>query len=500
MQEGNKRIAKNTLIVYARMGVTTILGLISSRFVLKALGASDFGLYNVVGAIVVMFSFISSALYSTTTRFINYEQGKKNGNVNRIFNISLVIHIFFAITCLIFLETIGVVYINNFLNVAIEKEGDAMFVFQTSTIAACIGIINMPFQSLFIANEKFSIIAVIDICNAILKFILILVLLYYPGNSLRFYAVCMALTILLNATAYFIISKKKWPETIRTNFVREKSAYKEMLIFNNYSLLAAMSLIVRSQGSNMVINYFFGTIVNAAYAIAYTIQTYITTVVANFDSASAPQIIQDYSKGNYQRSFFLTTTTCRICVLLTMLFLFPIYSELDYLLFLWLGDNVPEGTSVFCKYTLLVALVSSTSGGLVQLINTVGRLKWFTWQFTILYVFALIISLLLFCLGYPPYTIIILYVIVDLISRFNQLLLLRKYINFDIMKFIKQAYSRPLIVFILGVIYIETNITESHILNLFISLIFVISAIFFIGLYSGERDSVFRMLNQKIGK
>ena len=134
MREENKRIAKNTLIVYVRLIITTFLGLLSSRFVLAALGASDYGLYNVVGATVIMFSFITSALYNTTTRFINYEQGKSDGNVNRIFNMSLAIHICFAIVALLILESIGVYYINNYLNVATGKESDAIFVFQVSTI------------------------------------------------------------------------------------------------------------------------------------------------------------------------------------------------------------------------------------------------------------------------------------------------------------------------------------------------------------------------------
>lgn len=497
MQEDNKRIARNTLIVYVRLGVTTILGLVSSRFVLKALGASDYGLYNVVGAIVIMFSFISSALYSTTTRFINYEQGKENGNVNRIFNISLVIHILFAVICLLILESIGVIYINNFLNVVSGKEGDAMFVFQMSTIAACVGIINVPFQSLFIAGEKFSIIAVVDICYTILRFLLIIILLYYPGNPLRFYAVCMAFVILLNATIYYIISKKKWPEIISINIVKGRSAYKEMFFFNNYNVLSAMSIIVRNQGSNMLINYFFGTVVNAAYAIAYTIQTYITTFVGSFDAASAPQITQNFSKGNKERSFLLTTTTCRICVLLTIFILFPVYSELDYILYLWLGDNVPEETSEFCKFSLLVALMSSTSAGLFHLINSVGKLKWFTWQFTLLYILALIFGFALYRIGYSPCSIIVLYIIADLISRFNQLMLLRKYINLDIRDFVKRTYTRPVVVFILGLIYIQIGLFESHLLNLFFSLVIVSLLIFVIGLEKNEKQLIISYMSKK---
>ena len=493
MREENKRIVKNTAIVYARLVVTTLIGLASSRFVLKALGASDFGLYNVVGSIVVIFSFLNAALYSTTTRFLNYEQGKENGDVNRIFNISLVIHICFAAITLILLETVGVIYINHFLNVAAGKEMDAMYVFQVSTIVACIGIVSVPFQSVFIAKEKFSFVALVDITSAILKFLLIILLLHYQGNALRFYALCMALVLLVTYAIYYTQGKRKYIDVVRYKLVKEKSAYKEILTFNNYNLLGTVALIVRNQGSNMLINYFFGTVVNAAYAIAYTVQSYIISFVGNFDTASSPQITQNLSGGDMKRAVFLTTNTCRICMLLTMLLLFPIYAELDFILHLWLGDSVPDGTVMFCKCTLIVALASSTSGGLTQFINSVGKLKFFILQYTGLYILALILGLVLFLLGCPPYSIIIAYAIADVISRINQLYLLHKMVGFNVKLFVREAYMRPIVVLLLGMFYcfvadfISITNIKGHLSNLLFAIIYMVSAIYFMGLFKNER-------------
>ena len=168
---GNKKIAKNTIIVYAQLFITIILNLVISRLVLLALGASDFGLYNVVGGIVGMFTFISASMAATTTRFLNFEMGKPDGNLNKIFNQSNVLHISIAIFIFILLESIGTYYIYNYLNVSAGKEFDAMFVFQISTIVACIGIINVPYQAIFVAHEKFNIIALVDISNVIIKFV-----------------------------------------------------------------------------------------------------------------------------------------------------------------------------------------------------------------------------------------------------------------------------------------------------------------------------------------
>ena len=510
MREENRRIAKNTLVVYARLIITTLLGLVSSRFVLNALGASDYGLYNVVGAIVIMFSFITSALYCTTTRFINYEQGKADGNVNRIFNISLVIHIVFAIVALILLESIGVFYINNYLNVAVGKGADAMFVFQVSTVMTCLSLIGVPYNSLFIVHEDFRIIAIIDIVSSIVKFAFVLFLLYYNGNLLRFYALCMAIATMLTSLSYFL-SRRRWPYITKFKLVRNKGEYKEILFFNNFSLLSAAALIVRNQGSNMVVNYFFGTIVNAAYAISYSVQGYIITFVGNFDTASAPQITQNISRGNLDRTVFLASSTCRICILLTLLILFPIYNELEFILHLWLGDGLPEGTVTFCKCTLLVALISSTSGGITQFINGTGKLKWFTLQYVILYVLVLLLSVGLYMIGFPPYTIIILYFFADVLSRLNQLFLLQRYVHFNMIRFVQRSYMRPLCVFMCGAVFvmisskIEVELIIWHVLNFVLSLLFMAISIFVFGLYKEEKTIIFSyvkrfLLTSKITK
>jgi len=504
MREENKRIAKNTLIVYARLIITTLLGLLSSRYVLAALGASDYGLYNVVGATVIMFSFITSALYNTTTRFINYEQGKPDGNVNRIFNMSLAIHVVFAIIALILLESAGIYYILNYLNVAAGKEADAMFVFQVSTVVTCLSLISVPFNSLFIVYEDFRTIAIIDILGAIVRFALILALMHYAGNLLRFYALSMALVTALASLSFFFLSRRRWPLVTQFNLIKDKSKYKEILTFNNYSLLGAAALIFRNQGSNVVINYFFGTIVNAAYAISYAVQNYIITFVGNFDIASAPQITQNVSRGDMDRTVFLASSTCRICVLLTLLLLFPVYCELPFILHLWLGNNIPEGTITFCKCTLLVALVSATSGGITQLIRGTGNLKWFTIQFIVLYVLALLISIVLYNLGFPPYTVILSYFVADAISRYFQLLLLHRYIKLDIGSFVQRSYLRPLGVFVCGVAYVLTSgfvQTEHnlwHIVDFVTATLFMVATSYYIGLYKEERNAILSHINQSV--
>ena len=503
-EANNKKIAKNTLIVYSRLFIAMFVGLLTSRFVLQALGASDFGLYNVVGGVIAMFTFISGSLATTTTRFINYEMGKVDGNINKIFNISNTLHIFFAIIILLLTEIIGVFYINNYLNVVPGKEADAMFVFQVSTIVACIGIINIPYQSLFIANEKFGTIAIIDIINTLIKLILALVLLIYKGNALRFYAVCMSLTTLFLFVSYHYLCYKYWSKEVKWNFVSKLKPYKELLIFNNYNLLATGSIIARSQGSNILINYFFGTTVNAAYAIGNSVQHYVNIFIGNFDTATAPQITQNLANGNIERSLYLVNKTCRICILLMEIVFFTLIVELDLILHLWLENSIPDGTYTFCKYTLLIAVVSSTSGGLGQFINGSGKIKWFKIEMSVLYFSCLIFGYIAFKFGFPAYTIIILFVVTDVIHRSIQLFLLKVLMSFNIIRFIKEAYYRPFITFIILLAYVKmygvlniSNIPYKFI-GIFVTLLISSCIVYYFGLYKSERNKLILLVKNKI--
>lgn len=443
MTSGNARIAKNTAIVYVRLGVTLVVGLLLARFVLQALGADGYGLYNVVGSVVAMFSFISSALSSTTTRFLNFEMGRENGDQNRIFNVCLVLHLVCAVVLLAVTEAIGLAYIHHFLRVTPGKEGDAMFVFQVSTTVACIGIANLPFQSLFTAHERFGTVAVIDIVNHVAKLAVAGALFLCGGNRLRIYAFGMAATTFLTFVAYQAIARRRWPQVVRWSFVRDRSQYKAPLTFNNYNLLSAAAILARSQGSNMLINFFFGTAVNAAYGIANTVLTYINKSIGNFDFASAPQITQGISGGHQERSIYLTETVCRMSVLMMLVVAFTLMPELDFLMHLWLGTDVPAGTTTMVECMILLAVVSATSAGLAQLINAYGNVKWYKISFASLYLVGLVVAWAMFRSGAPAYGVIVVFIVCDALCRVVQLVLLHVLSGFDSLHFLREAYLRP---------------------------------------------------------
>lgn len=451
------RIAKNTVIIYIRMIVTILVGLVTSRLVLQALGASDVGIYSAVGSAVALVSIISGALSATTVRFMNIEMGRPDGNLNRMFNVCHTVHLTGAALIFLILETVGIWYIRTRLNVPAGKEGDAMFVFQVSTLVACLNIANVPFQSLFNVHEKFGTIALVDIFNTLVKLLLVLALCFFWQESpsgLRIYALMMSAATWISFLFYHAMSVKNWREIVRWNFVKEKSAYRGVLSFSSYNLLFSSAMIARAQGSNMLINAFFSTTVNAAYFYAYTLQNYVMNFVSNFDAAAAPQLTQSIGAGEREQGEQLSRRVCRVCLLLFLLLFFPLWSELEFLLRLWLGSNMPPDTLMMSRWSLLVAAVSVSSAGLVQLINAYGRIKWYKIEISALFLLCLPAGYLLYRLGYPAYAILICFVVADIINRLIQFILLRVQFRFNVLWFIRGAYLRPAAIASLMCIYL----------------------------------------------
>ena len=490
------RILKNTVIIYIRMAVTIIVGIVTSRLVLQALGASDVGIYSAVGSAVALVGVITGALSGTTVRYMNIELGKPDGNPNRMFNICNTIHIGGAALILLILETVGIWYIRTKLNVPPGKEADAMFVFQVSTIVACLGISNVPFQSLFTVHEKFGTVAIVDIVNTLVKLGLVLLLFFMQDSryALRVYAVMMSATTWISFVAYRAMSSRRWREIIRWKWTGRWADYKEVLTFNNYNLLHSSSIIARSQGSNMLINAFFGTTTNAAYFYAFTLQNYVNQFVNNFDAASAPQITQNVGAHETETATRLARRSCRICLLLFLLLLFPLWSELDFLMGLWLGSKMPPETVLMARWTLMIAAISTTSAGLSQLINALGRIKWYKIEIAVLYILCLPAGYALFKSGAPAYTILACFVAADFLNRVIQFILLRAQFHFDVLHFLQHAYLRPLMISVVmtGYLFLYQTLSWTtfwgHVAGFLLTLAVTALVILLVGFNKEERS------------
>lgn len=503
MNDG-KKIAINTIAIYIRLVVVTIVGLITSRYILLTLGQSDFGLYNVVGSIIVLINTIGIAMHTTTRRFINVEMGKgEEGNPNKIFNISIILHVLFAIFFLFIAESIGLWYINNYLQVAEGKIDDANFVFQVSTLVACASLMVVPFQGLLDAFQKFWQVAIADVICALLKALFVVSLVYYDGNALRFYAVGAAVLTFISYAIYILFCTSQWKDIIKPKLYWDKQMYKEMLVFNNYTALGATSCLGRTQGTAMLINYFFGTMVNGALAVANQIQSFTQQFAGNVSKASAPQITQAYSGNNLKRAFDLCNKVTRITILIMICIFFPAYSGLQTLLEIWL-KIVPEGALVLCKWTLITSLISSFGASLSTYVHATGKIKLFQIIGSFVEISVLPISFLFFYLGYPPVTILIVLASITLINIIITLTIMRITFGFNSMLYVKLAYFKPLIVILImtSVTWGIANIVIEGVLPnlMIICAVLSVTALlsFTIGLNKQERARILNMLKSRL--
>lgn len=493
MESANKRIAKNTLYMYVRLFTVMVIGLYTSRVVLNILGVSDYGLFAVVGGVLGMFTFISSSLSSATSRFFNTEMGKRDGDLNASFCINLLLHSCLAILILALAETVGLWYVYHYLNVEPGKLGDAVFVYQLSILTACLGIVNSPYQSLFSAHERFRFMAVMDIVNSLLRLGCILMLTLYHGSyALRLYSLIFSLTTVNTFVVYHYVAHRDWPQIIRYRLVRGWQRYKEVLNFGGWNLLATLSYMARSSGSDLVLNSFFGTSVNGAFAISKSVRQYTEELATKFDGASAPQIIQSYAAGDKARYMYLANKIGRLNILLFELIAFPLLMELEFVLHLWLG-KVPDGAVELTFLNVLVGGMSLTGGGIFNIINASGKIKWFKINVSFFFLMCIPLGWLLFKLGYPAYSMLFLFLLADIIQRTIQLVLAQHLIGFDSWSFVKEAYARPLLIagcmamllYVRGWFVIDS--LPLHFLSVILSVLISSALVYTLGVTSGEK-------------
>lgn len=501
MLSDNRLLLRNTIILYVRLIVTSLIGLFSSRFIIRSLGASDFGLYNVVGGVVVMMVFLNTVMTATTYRFIAFEMGTGNKEgVNKVFNISLVIHVFMGLMVLLLTETAGVYYVNNYLKVEPGKLNDALFVLRFSTYASVISIISIPYQGLVTAMENFKTQAIIEIIRSFLGLLAAIAIVYYLGNKLRLYALLIALISIVPSVLFFAYCKRRYYESVKWNFQRDKGKYKEMVGFSGWVMLGAAASVGQTTGSNLIINAFFGTLMNAAFGIANQVNGIVTLFAGSLGRVAIPQITKSFSGGDNERTFDLTVYVSKYTFFLMMLPSLPILLETNYLLTLWLGI-VPPYTVIFCQLMIVNALVYSLSSGLPALIHATGKIKYFQIIGSAIALLGLPVAWFLFKHGYTPPTIIKIFIFTLLIRLFVSQILLRNIINFNIQLFLKQSYLKIVKVSILvAPLFLIRDLFPSGFLRFILFSAFAVCwllvAIYIAGIEKNEKDKLNQLVIQ----
>lgn len=498
--ENNKRIAKNTLLLYFRMLFLMAVSLYTSRVVLNALGVEDFGIYNVVGGVVAMFSVLSGSLSAAISRFITYELGKGNQeNLNKIFSSAVTIQLGLAGIIILLAETIGIWFLNVKMNIPEVRMEAANWVFQFSILTFAINLISVPYNASIIAHEKMSAFAYISILEAVGKLIIAYLITIAPMDKLIFYAILMCVVALVVRLAYGNYCKRHFSECTY-HFSWDKQLLKSMFSFAGWNFIGASSAVLRDQGGNVVINLFCGPAVNAARGIAFQVNNAVNQFVVNFMTALNPQITKSYAAGDKGYMMTLIFQGARLSFYMLLLLSLPILVNTHYILALWL-KIVPEHAVLFVQLILIFALSESISQPLITAMLATGKIRNYQIIAGGLQMMNLPISYILLRLGYFPEVVIVIAICISQCCLAARLILLRGMIGLSITKYLKNVYLNIIVVSIIAVILPLISayyIKESFINFILISLIAVIctlSSIYFIGCNNQERE----FIHQKLG-
>jgi O-antigen/teichoic acid export membrane protein len=501
----NSKIIKNSGILYIRLFVVSIITLFTSRIVLQSLGASDYGLYSVVGGIVVLMGLLNTVMVATSYRFIAFEIGIGNSEgVNKVFNITLLIHIFLAFLLFLFAETLGSYYIHHYLNIARNKIEDAMFVFRFSALASVFSIISIPFRALITAHEKFLVLTFVEILLNCLKLGAVIVLIYYLGNRLRLYSILIAAILLIPTILFILFCFKEYPSSIRWNFQRDKKKYKEIMGFSGWILLGAGASIGKVQGAALIINSFFGTVLNASFGIANQVNSVILMFPQNLGQAAIPQITKSYGSGNSDRTIQLVSSVAKYSFFLMILPALPVLLETDFILKLWLRQ-VPEYTSVFCQLMIINALIDCLSSGFHAAVQATGKIKYFQIIFSTISLISLPVAVVFFKLGYPPSTIIVIYIITTLLNTFIQQIFLSNLIRFGVKEFLKKTYLKIIYVVVcVSPLFLIRNLFQDDFIRFsllsFLSVAWTLLIVYLVGMEKKEKELLISGLKKVYSK
>ncbi|MFV0165367.1 MATE family efflux transporter [Empedobacter falsenii] len=500
----HKTIAKNTMFLYVRMFLIMGITLYTSRIVLEELGVSDYGIYNLVGGIVAMMGFFNGAMSSATQRYLAHDIGKGDfQQLQKTFSATLTVHFGIAILGLIIAETLGLWYVNYKMVFPIEKSYAVNVVYQFSILTFLLSIIQVPYNALIIARERMKVYAYMSILEAVLKLGTVFTLMLISTNKLIYYAGLTFVVSFIIRMLYQVYCRKQFKES-KYHFVYDRLYFMELISYSGWSLFGNVASVAKGQGINLVLNLFFGTVVNAAYAITNQIVSAVNLFATNLQMAFNPQIIKNYSQGNLVQTQNLIFQGSKISFFLLLILIMPILLNTEYILVLWLNE-VPEYTTLFVQLALIGVLIESLSGTLMTGAQATGKIKWYQIVIGTLIFLNLPISYIALKLGFNASITFIISIIISMLSLIFRLFFLKRILNFNIIKYIKKVIVKVLCVvgimiayyyFYTGYINNKQSIITFLIDSILIT-IFLVSIIYIIVLTKEEKSFLLTFIKNK---
>lgn len=503
----NKRIAKNTLLLYIRMLLLLAVSLYTSRIVLATLGIEDFGLYNVVGGIVSMFTFISMAMGNSTNRYITYALGKGDEKeLKEVVSVACVIHWAIAILILVLAETIGLWFLHHKMVIPEGRMVAAEWVYQFSVVACLVTIISVPYNAMIIAHEKMGAFAFITILDAVLKLLIVYLIQITGHDKLIIYAALILGVNILDRVIYQVYCVRNFDEARKIKLTTRFPQFKDMTSFAGWSMIGNLIFLGYTQGVNILLNMFFGPAVNAARGVAFQVQGAMKGFVTNFQTALNPQLIKSYAQRDFTRQIQLLYSSSRLSYFLTLCMVLPVFIEAEGILNLWLKE-VPAYSVIFLRLVLLISLTSPLENPIGVSNDATGDIKKYQIVVGCFNIFIVIISYLALELGFPPYSVFIVQLAITTIVLFVKIFLVKKKIRLSFRDYISKVLIKILFVTLVAAIiptalhfFAQSDSVVRLLFNCIIGVISAAAVAFFIGMDLSEKRFVIEGIKSIVGK
>ncbi len=502
--ENNKRIARNTLMLYIRMFLTMAIGLYTSRVVLKVLGVEDYGIYGVVGGVVPMFAFFNSSMASSTQRFLTFEIGKGAvGRVKDVFNSTLFIHAVIALAVFIIAETVGLWFLETQMVIPEVRMNAARWVYQFTVLYSVVSIMCVPYNALIIAYEKMSVFAYISVTEAVLKLLVLYVVLAFDADRLVSYALLMLVLQLAILFTYLFYGKRNF-KAARLEFYCDRLLLREMVSFAGWSLYGNVAFVMFSQGLNILLNVFFGAVVNAARGFAVQVQSAVQMFVGGFQTALNPQIVKYFAEGNLKQMHELVFSSSRFSFYLLYILSLPVILEAETLLTLWLVD-VPQYTVVFVQIMLCIMLVDSMANPLITAANATGNIKKYQKTIGGLLLLILPLSYIALKMGGAPWAVFVVHLIVAMVAQTMRLFIIRPMINLSIREYLTKVMLGVAMVLLFSlplpliVKYFMPKGVWSALVVIAVSVVSTTAVVFLLGLGKEEKEFILSKIRKNRG-
>lgn len=489
----NKRIAKNTLLLYIRMFFMLLINLYTSRVVLSTLGIVDYGINNVVGGVITMLGFLTSSLSAASSRYITYDLGKGDmAALKKTFGNILSIHFILAAIVLVLGETLGLWFMSTQLQIPPEREIAAMWVYQFSIFSFILAIISVPYNATIIAHEKMSAFAYISIVDAILKLLIVYLLVIIPYDKLIIYAILYFCIQAFDRIVYGVYCSQHFAET-HTRLRYDGKLFREIFAFAGWTMNGNLAVIGYTQGLNILLNIFFGPAVNAARGIAVQVQGVCQQFCSNFQMALNPQLTKNYAQGDLDNMHRLLVKSSKFSFYILFFIVLPLMFKAEFVLRLWLSI-VPEHTVSFLRLILIVGLLYTLSNPIIVSVHATGKLKKFQLiEGTILLTIVPIAYLLLKFFGIRPEYVFVVHIAAELCTQYARLRIVLPMISMKLRDYYRFVIKPILLVVILSpwLPYIANIAVHGQWISFFVVCIICILCIFgcmyFIGCTNSER-------------